>query len=267
MTELNLFYMFSFFAILSGIMVIRAKNPVYSVLFLILVFCNAAGLLILIDLDFFAMVFLVVYVGAIAVLFLFVVMMLNIRLTEINENVLRYLPIGGLIGFIFLFEILLIIDQDMIPIVSFDTPNTISAFEILQYYITFLLLSICCLLISFPLYIFSFSEVLSQWSGKYSEISQKLDTLHTFPETYTYVYTEFVTWSNNIENITTIEALGQLIYTYYTYFFILASFILLIAMIGAIVLTMHKGVFVRRQEVFEQNTRDFSKTLIKIKNI
>ena len=84
---------------------------------------------------------------------------------------------------------------------------------------------------------------------------------------YTYTYTEFTTWPNSIENITTIEALGQLIYTYYTYYFILASFILLIAMIGAIVLTMHKGVFVRRQEVFEQNTRDFSKTLIKVKNI
>ena len=108
---------------------------------------------------------------------------------------------------------------------------------------------------------------MSQWSMKYSEFSQNLSTLHTFPEMYTYTYTEFTTWPNSIENITTIEALGQLIYTYYTYYFILASFILLIAMIGAIVLTMHKGVFVRRQEVFEQNTRDFSKTLIKVKNI
>jgi len=267
MTELHLFYMFSFFAILSGIMVIRAKNPVYSVLFLILVFCNAAGLLILIDLDFFAMVFLVVYVGAIAVLFLFVVMMLNIRLTEINENILRYLPIGGLIGFIFLIEVLLIMDQDMIPILAFEGSNTISWLEVTQYYIAFFFLSICSFLVSFPFYVFSLSEVLSQWSMKYSEFSQNLSTLHTFPEMYTYTYTEFTTWPNSIENITTIEALGQLIYTYYTYYFILASFILLIAMIGAIVLTMHKGVFVRRQEVFEQNTRDFSKTLIKVKNI
>ena len=156
MTELNLFYMFSFFAILSGIMVIRAKNPVYSVLFLILVFCNAAGLLILIDLDFFAMVFLVVYVGAIAVLFLFVVMMLNIRLTEINENILRYLPIGGLIGFIFLIEVLLIMDQDMIPILAFEGSNTISWLEVTQYYIAFFFLSICSFLISFPFYVFLF---------------------------------------------------------------------------------------------------------------
>ena len=84
--ESSLFYLFSTLCILSGIMVIRSKNPVHSVLFLILVFCNASGLLILLGLDFFAMVFLVVYVGAIAVLFLFVVMMLNIKLVEINET-------------------------------------------------------------------------------------------------------------------------------------------------------------------------------------
>ena len=88
-----LFYMFASFALLAGIMVIRAKNPVYSVLFLILVFCNVSGLLLLINLDFFAMVFLVVYVGAIAVLFLFVVMMLNVKLSEINDNILRYLSL------------------------------------------------------------------------------------------------------------------------------------------------------------------------------
>ena len=79
-----LFYLFSSFAIASGIMVIQSRNPVHSVLFLILVFFNGAGLLILLGLDFFAMVFLVVYVGAIAVLFLFVVMMLNIKLAEIS---------------------------------------------------------------------------------------------------------------------------------------------------------------------------------------
>ena len=82
-------------------MVIRAKNPVYSVLFLILIFCNVSGLLLLLNLDFFAMVFLVVYVGAIAVLFLFVVMMLNVKLAEINDNILRYLPIGGVFGLLF----------------------------------------------------------------------------------------------------------------------------------------------------------------------
>ena len=81
-----LFYIFSSFALVSGIMVIQARNPVHSVLFLILVFFNSAGLLLLLGLDFFALIFLVVYVGAIAVLFLFVIMMLNIKLAEINEK-------------------------------------------------------------------------------------------------------------------------------------------------------------------------------------
>merc|ERR1712054_138791 len=124
--DTNLFYFFSSFAIISGVMVIRSKNPVNSVLFLILVFCNATGLLILVDLDFFAMIFLVVYVGAIAVLFLFVVMMLNIKITEINENILRYLPIGGILGIIFLFEIFLMVDNDIAPLVQFSDLSNIN---------------------------------------------------------------------------------------------------------------------------------------------
>ena len=116
-----LFYVFACFALLSGIMVIRAKNPVYSVLFLILVFCNVSGLLLLLNLDFFAMVFLVVYVGAIAVLFLFVVMMLNVKVTELNDSFIRYLPIGGIIGLIFLFEVFLVIDNDLVPMIQLST--------------------------------------------------------------------------------------------------------------------------------------------------
>ena len=86
-------------------MVISARNPVHSVLFLILVFCNAAGLLILLEAEFLALLFIVVYVGAIAVLFLFVVMMLNVKISEVQDEVLQYLPIGGLIGIVFLLEI------------------------------------------------------------------------------------------------------------------------------------------------------------------
>ena len=95
--EILLFYIFSSIAIVSSLMLISARNPVHSVLFLVLVFCNAAGLLILLETEFLAMLFLVVYVGAIAVLFLFVVMMLNVRVTELNQSLLRYIPIGGLI--------------------------------------------------------------------------------------------------------------------------------------------------------------------------
>merc|ERR1711988_2049458 len=99
-------------------MVISARNPIHSVLFLVLVFCNAAGLLILLETEFLAMLFLVVYVGAIAVLFLFVVMMLNIRVTELNESVLRYIPIGGLILLIFFLEVLSVINGDLVPFFS-----------------------------------------------------------------------------------------------------------------------------------------------------
>jgi NADH-quinone oxidoreductase subunit J len=106
MIEDVLFSVFSVLACLSGIMVISVTNPVHSVLFLVLVFFNASGLLILLHAEFFAMIFLVVYVGAIAVLFLFVVMMLNIRMVELQENLVRFLPLGGIMGLIFLFELL-----------------------------------------------------------------------------------------------------------------------------------------------------------------
>lgn len=191
-----LFYFFSSFALISGIMVIQSKNPIYSVLSLILVFFNAAGLLILLGLDFFAMIFLVVYVGAIAVLFLFVVMMLNIKLATINEKRLRYLPVGGLLGVLFLFEIFLIVDNDLIPLLGSN-----------------------------------YSLYCTEW---------------------------------NIDSLTNITSLGLLIYTFYFYFFLQAGLILLVAMIGAIVLTMHKGVHVKRQQVFQQNTREFAKTTRKV---
>ena len=196
-----LFYLFSSFALISGVMVIQSKNPVHSVLFLILVFFNAAGLLILLGLDFFALIFLVVYVGAIAVLFLFVVMMLHIKLTEINEKKLRYLPVGGFLGVLFLFEIFLIVDNDLIPLLITGK----------EYY-------------------------------KYGAINNE--------------------WA--VLNHTNIEALGGIIYTFYFYFFLIAGLVLLVAMIGAIVLTMHKGVHVKRQQVFQQNTREFAKTVGKV---
>jgi len=198
-------YFFSSLTLLSGVMVIQARNPVHSVLFLILVFFNAAGLLVLLGLDFFAMIFLVVYVGAIAVLFLFVVMMLNIKIAEINEKRLRYLPIGGVLGLLFLFEILLIVDNDLIPLLFYNT-ETLTEFKNLN----------------------------------------------------------FVNWSENLHTVPNIQAIGNLVYTYYFYFFLMSSIILLIAMIGAIVLTMQKGIRIKRQQVFLQNTRDFAKTIRKI---
>lgn len=163
-----MFALFSSIALVSASLVIRTKNPVHSVFFLILVFCNTAGLLVLLGLDLFAMILLIVYVGAIAVLFLFVVMMLNIKIAEIQDNVLRYLPIGIL----FLLEVILIIDTDLLP---------------------------------------------------------QLDSNQVL--TYTAYATKVNSWSN-------IESIGNLLYTTYSLFFLLASIILLVAMIGAIVLTL-----------------------------
>ena len=181
-------------------MVISAKNPIHSILFLILVFCNAAGLLILLETEFLAMIFLIVYVGAIAVLFLFVIMMLNIKIIELNENVLRYLPIGSIIAIIFLFEIFLIIDNDLIPI---------------------------------------FSNV---------------------EKTY------FEEWGYNINNLTNIEVIGILIYTHYFYLFLMSSIILLIAMVGAIVLTLHERTNLKKQEIYKQLLRNFNQSIRVINN-
>ena len=202
----SLFYFFSSLALISGVMVIQARNPVHSVLFLILVFFNSTGLLVLLGLEFFAMIFLVVYVGAIAVLFLFVVMMLNIKLAEISEKRLRYLPIGGLLGVLFLGEIFLIVDNDLIPWLG--------------------------------------SSHLVEWAN--------LSAM------------EWTPWSHLLEGVTPLEAIGVVIYTYYFYLFLLASLILLVAMIGAIVLTLHKGIAIKHQEVFHQNTREFAKTVSKL---
>ena len=195
--DILLFYFFSSIAILSAIMVIGARNPIHSVLFLILVFCNATGLLILLEAEFLAMIFLVVYVGAIAVLFLFVVMMLNIRLVEFNEHLLRYLPIGGLVGVVFLLELFLIIDSELTPVLNFNLTDSL----------------------------------------------------------------QVVTWASQIDSMTNMETIGELIYTHYFYLLLVASLILLVAMIGAIVLTLNHRENVKRQEIFAQVARDFEEAI------
>jgi NADH:ubiquinone oxidoreductase subunit 6 (subunit J) len=275
--ETFLFYVFSSIALISGVMVIRSRNPVHSVLFLILVFCNAAGLLILLDLDFFAMIFLVVYVGAIAVLFLFVVMMLHIKFAEIHENVLRYLPVGGLLGFIFLFEILLVVENDLIPVLSthhlLETMTKMSGYsleedsQIIPFFSFFEIL-----LYKFQGFFHNFPHA-GLASLQYYEDLQALNTFPLNPEVMyefqhyqEYQHFQYTQWPSQIVHMTNIEGLGQLLYTYYFYFFLLASLILLIAMIGAIVLTMHKGIDVKRQEVYEQNTREFAKTVRKFRD-
>jgi NADH-quinone oxidoreductase subunit J len=103
------FYLFAFITVASAVMVISARNPVHSVLFLILAFFNSAGLFILLGAEFLAMILVVVYVGAVAVLFMFVVMMLDINFVELRQGFLQYLPIGALIGLILLVELVVVL--------------------------------------------------------------------------------------------------------------------------------------------------------------
>lgn len=193
--ELLLFSFFAALALISGIMVIASRNPIHSILSLIMVFLNAAGLLILLEVEYLAMVFLVVYVGAIAVLFLFVVMMLNIKLLELNENLLRYLPVGAFVAIIFLLEVFLIVENELTPLQERTPP------------------------------------------------AQKVD------------------WASNMESLTNIQTLGELLYTHYFYLFLLGSLVLLVSMIGAIVLTLNHGRQVKRQQIHQQVARDLERTI------
>ena len=103
------FYLFSAVILLSSLMVISTKNPVHSVLFLILAFLNAAGIFVILHAEFLAMILIIVYVGAVAVLFLFVVMMLDFKISLEKDNILQYMPIGLLIGLVFIAELVIVL--------------------------------------------------------------------------------------------------------------------------------------------------------------
>jgi NADH-quinone oxidoreductase subunit J len=189
------FYVFAGVCIASAVMVISSKNPVHSVLFLILAFVNAAGLFVLMGAEFLAMILIVVYVGAVAVLFLFVVMMLDVDFAELRQGFLNYLPVGGVIAFIFLFELLL---------------------------------------------------VLGAWV-----IGPQVVRTSPIP---------------NLDTVTNTAALGQVLYTRYIYYFQIAGVVLLIAMIGAIVLTLRHKPNVRRQNIADQVARTTA-TAIEIRQV
>ncbi len=190
------FYLFAAVAVASGVMVIGARNPVHSVLFLILAFFNSAGLFVLLGAEFLAMILVVVYVGAVAVLFLFVVMMLDINFAALRAGFLRYMPIGALIGLILLAELVL---------------------------------------------------VFGAWV-----VSPALQVaLHPMPVT---------------PEVTNARALGRILYTDYFYLFQTAGLILLVAMIGAIVLTLRQREGVRRQNIVAQVSRRRADT-IEVKDV
>ena len=178
-----MFYIFALVAVASGVMVVSARNPVHSVLFLILAFFNSAGLFVLLGAEFLAMVLVIVYVGAVAVLFLFVVMMLD----ELRSGFMRYLPVGALIGFVLLAELLLIFGSWIIApgVAGLETARLPA----------------------------------------------------------------------NAPALTNTRALGDLLYTRYVFAFQGAGVILLVAMIGAIVLTLRQRVGVRKQRIPEQLAR------------
>jgi len=179
------FYLFAAILIASGVMVVAARNPVHSVLFLILAFFNSAGLFVLIGAEFLAMVLVIVYVGAVAVLFLFVVMMLDIDFIRLREGVLQYLPIGGLIGLILLVELILVAS----------------------------------------------TWALAPEAGTLSAPTAKPGGP-----------------SNTVQ-------IGVLLYTKYIYLFQAAGMILLVAMVGAIVLTLRRRPGVKRQKIGKQIAR------------
>jgi NADH-quinone oxidoreductase subunit J len=178
------FYLFSAILIASAFMVITARNPVHSVLYLILAFVNAAGLFLLLGAEFLAMILVIVYVGAVAVLFLFVVMMLDVDFAELKEGFMRNLPIGVTVGGIVLVE-----------------------------------LGFC----------------VAAWqlgSGAFEQTAS--------PTPY---------------GVTNTAALGRVLYTQYAYLFEASGLVLLTAMVGAIVLTLHHKPGVKRQNIAEQNAR------------
>lgn len=198
--ELFFFFFFTSIAFASAILVIRSKNAIHSVLFLILVFINMTGLLLLSKVDFLAIMLIIIYVGAIAILFLFVVMMLNIPI--LNQNIdekLEYLPISLFIGFIFFFETFFLFKEIYItkPII----------FNNYEYYI----------------------------------------------------------WVSFLDNTMNTQTLGQILYTYYAFYFLLAGFILLIALIGAVVLTLRQKKVKNQQELYKQLSRNCKYAIFNIK--
>jgi len=180
------FYLFAFVAVAAGVLVIASRNPVHSVLFLILAFFNSAGLFVLMGAEFLAMILVIVYVGAVAVLFLFVVMMLDINFVELRSGFAQYLPVGALVGLILLAELLVV-------------------------------------------------------GGGWVVIPQA-ETVAAAP-------------IPPIDQVTNTEAIGRLIYTKYIYLFQTAGLVLLVAMVGAIVLTLRSRAGVRKQRIGDQVAR------------
>jgi NADH-quinone oxidoreductase subunit J len=208
-------------AIVSAIMVVGASNPIHSVLFLVLVFISSAGLLLLLGAELLAMLFIIVYVGAIAILFLFVVMMLPTHGKELYD-VSTYIPIALL----------------LIGGVSLSFIAWLSASALL-------------------------SPVMSGATNLADGLNRvQWKEVAIFNEQTSHGLSGQSVYTNNLEGLTNTEVLGRLLFTEFSSFFLVAGLILLVAMIGAIVLTMHRRGDVKRQEIYQQIARDFKTTVV-----
>lgn len=275
-----LLLVFSSLALASAAMVLRARNPVHAVLYLVLTFCQAAGLLVLLGLDFFAMLFLIVYVGAIAVLFLFVIMMLNVKVTEIHDNTSRFLPFAGILGVLFFGQLFLIFAFEF-PALEYtaavqEPVHLIDQNKGILRSFPFELM--CRGLLQWCFGELTWGQLQADWfqcmqeirhlhtaithGGASLPLSAQADAQPLAQEALTFP--EYKDWMTTLQTLSSVEAIGTVLYTDYILFFLLASLILLVAMIGAIMLTLHKGSSVKRQIVSEQNAREPTKTIYKI---
>lgn len=204
MTPFFIFFcLFSSLALLSSVLVIISKNPIYSVLFLILSFCNVSALLFLLNLEFLPITFLVVYVGAIAVLFLFVIMTLNVKLTEMKAETLHFLPVASLLAVVFGLEIFVLTRVEFAPLI----------------------------------FTFAHNTFLSDFSNQ--NVSFLQNSLFYLNE-------------HNMRSI------GQILFVEYSLQFIIVGYVLLLAMLAAIILTLHKSFFSKTQNVYFQVLRNFN---------
>lgn len=190
------FYIFAILSVGSALMVVLSRNPVHSVLFLILTFVAAAGLFLLTGAEFLALILIVVYVGAVAILFLFVVMMLDLDFGRMKQGALKYAPIGAIIGFVLLAQLVIAL------------------------------------------------------SGSYYQPAVTTGTVLPMPP---------------LETMSNIEAIGQVLYTRYVFFFQMAGLVLFVAMVGAIVLTLRHKPGLKRQSIPEQVARNPSTSIEVVK--
>lgn len=256
-----LIIIFCVLAVLCSTMVIVSKNPIHSILYLILVFCNVTFVLIMLGIEFIAIIFLIVYVGAIAVLFLFVVMMLNIKILELDEVFWKYIPVGLSISSIFLVQIFFIIFK-------FD----FSDFTNLFFYNGFWSLKEIATLSS----VSSFSSVTGTFDMHATTIPSNILSIDLTPLYFDQIKS-FVMIKNALPSIvcsnysfmsfeiTNTEMLGWLVYTYTFFIFLVVSLILLIAMIGSIVLVLNQNVNIKRQVIFRQTLKSL-KSSVSLKN-